>query len=117
MWGWFWKRAVQQGVEQGVREAIDEATAPGGAIDRVIHEVLREPQYRWFWFVKAMQARMMEVDPKMDGKVAFHTAARAYRDFLREERIRFGDPAYDWTAAGARDLIQAVEIDYWETAA
>lgn len=109
MWGWL-KPSIDRGVKQGVERAIKEYDW-GGAI----RKVLAGPEYRWFWFVKAMQGRMMDVDPSMDGKLAFDVAMRAYRDFLKEEKIEFGHPDYDWSAAGARDLIEAMEIDHWES--
>lgn len=111
------KRAIDRGVEHGVRQAMDQFTAPGGKLDEMILAELKKPENRWFWFVKAMQAKMMTVDPAMDGKLAYDVAVSTLRDFLRDEKIKFGDPDYDWSDAGARDLIQAMEIDHWESAA
>jgi hypothetical protein len=102
-----------------VKKGFDEFIAGpkfAETLDRIVREVLATPEYRWFWFVKHMQARMMEVDKRLDGKRAWEIALTAYKEFLRSERIQFGDPRYTWDRDGARDLIQSLEIDHWEAA-
>jgi hypothetical protein len=111
---WFHK-AVDRGIKQGVEKAVNEFVS-GGALDRIIREALADPKYDWFRFVKHMQARMMEVDKTLPARKALDLARNAYRDFLHDEDIQFGAPAFDWSEDGARDLIQSYEIDHWETA-
>lgn len=108
-WNWL-KPAIDRGVKQGVQRAID-----GIDWDGAIRKALTGPEYKWFWFVKHMQGEMMRVDPSMDGKQAFDVAMVAYKDFLHDEKIEFGDPAYAWDKDGEIDLIHAMEIDHWES--
>lgn len=113
MWP-FLKRAVDRGVKAGVEQAVANFAKPGGGLDKAILDALKAPKFKWFWFVKAMQARMLAVDPTMGNKKAYAVALNAYRDFLHEEKIEFGHPDYDWSDDGARDLIDDYEIDHWE---
>lgn len=112
--GWL-DRAIGRGVKKGVEQAVAEF-AKRGKLDAIVLEVLKQPRNKWFWFVKAMQARVMEVDKTLTGKRAWQIAAAAYREYLKDEKIAFGDPRYDWSRSGARDVIQAYEIDHWDAA-
>lgn len=119
IWNWL-KPSIDRGVEKGVKQAIEEFTSGpkfAATLDRIVREQLAKPEYKWFWFVKHMQARLLEVDPTMGGKRAWQLAASTYREFLRSEKIEFGDPQYAWDRDGARDVIQEMEIDHWESAA
>lgn len=109
------KPSIDRGVKKGVKQAVDNLIT-SGALDKAILDVLAKPKFKWFWFVKHMQKRMMEIDKTLTGKRAYGIALNTYRDFLNEEKIEFGDPAYDWSEDAARDLIQAYEIDHWESA-
>lgn len=51
-----------------------------------------------------------------DAAKAERAAVETLRQFLTDSGIKFGDPAYDWTRAGAIDLIHEYELHYWEPA-
>lgn len=40
-------------------------------------------------------------------------AARVVSDFLKDEKIKFGNPAYAWDGRAAVTLAQECEIQYW----
>lgn len=86
-------------------------------IDATLKRILAEPQYRWFWFVKGIQAEMLRVDPTMRPADAFYRARNIYHELLADEKIEFGDPHYDWSDAAARDIAHLYEIDHWEARA
>lgn len=109
---------LDRAVERGVKAGFDRFFKSGEfdkLVDDVVREELRKPKYAWFWFVKHMQARLLEVDRSLSAKRSFQIAKQAYREFLKDEKIEFGDPRYDWTRHGARELIHAYEIDHWES--
>jgi hypothetical protein len=103
----------------GTRAANEYLASPAfrerstNAIDTAIADELRKPEYRWFRFVKAMQARLHEADPSLDPAVSIKTAMRTYRDFLADNKIEFGDPRFSWKTADAREVIEEYEIRYW----
>lgn len=116
--GWFWDsidRAIHRGARRGVEKAVDAFIA-SGELDRIIREMLAEPKFAWFWFIKEMQWRMMEVDKTLSGKRAWQLAIAAYRQHLEDEEIEFGDPRFSWDRDGARELIEAYEIEHWDAA-
>ena len=43
-------------------------------------------------------------------------AGLAYKEFKRDNGVKFGDHGWDWTAAGAIDVAQGYEADYYEVA-
>lgn len=100
----FIRRTVEKTVRETIKARLDDA------VDRAIRN---SPKIK---FVKAMQMRMLAVDPKMDPVVAWNTAVEALKCYLLDEQIEFGDPRYDWTRDGALDVIQSYEIDHWESA-
>lgn len=107
------KAAIDQGVEQGVEKAIN-AYFESPQFDGLVADLLRQPKYKPFWFMKHMQARMLREDPAMDVSKAFKTAQRTYWLFLDDEKTHFGDPRFDWSKAGAETLIEEYEIADWE---
>ena len=107
-------RGVKRGVETGVQQAVDSFIA-SGKLDKIIDEAIAASPF--MQFVLAMKNEMLRVDPKMSGKAAWDTAMRVYRDFLNDEKTKFGDPAFDWSKGGAVDLIHSYEIDHWEQVA
>lgn len=105
---------IRASSEKAVKDFIasDKMT---GLLDGAIRSILAEEKYAWFWFVKAMQAELQRVSPKMTGHDSFYTARNAYLSFLKDDGIEFGDPRYDWSDDGARVLIHECEISYWES--
>lgn len=62
-------------------------------------------------FLRAMARRfMVRTRPHMDRADAYELAI----DVLKSLGDRYGDPAYDWSLAGAREFAD-MEMDYWET--
>lgn len=94
------EKAVQETIDQKLTEAINDA-------------VDNNPRIK---FVKAMQMQMLGCDPKMDPREAWNAAVEALKLFCEEEGCKFGDPRFDWTRAGAVDLIHEYEIHHWESA-
>uniref|UniRef100_UPI0035C9EE10 hypothetical protein n=1 Tax=uncultured Sphingomonas sp. TaxID=158754 RepID=UPI0035C9EE10 len=92
-----------QGLEPGYKFADREAFTKTVA-DR-IHEKAREP-------VRLFGQRIWRkrMDPAECGKIA----EQIVTDFLRGERIKFGDPRYDWS--DGQDLADE-DMQYWETCA
>lgn len=41
-------------------------------------------------------------------------ASLALKEFYKSENILFGDPEYDWSSSGARQLAHDLEISYWD---
>lgn len=116
MRGWFDWRAIDKRIERSVDEFL-AGPKFAAIMDKAVLETLAKPEFDGFWFVKHMQARMMEVDKTLTGRRAWTIAATAYREYLSSKKIEFGDPQYAWDRVGARDVIQAMEIDHWESAA
>lgn len=110
------RRVAVQAVDEYFASDKFEAAVTKAVDDAIIAE-LRKPEYANFRFIKHMQARLLEASPTMEPRLAFYTARDRYNAFLRDEKVAFGDARYDWSRSGARDLIQALEIDYWEQAA
>lgn len=113
MWGWL-KPSIDSGVKKGIDNYLEGPRFKSLLIN-IIDQELKKPKYAWFWFVKHMQARMMQVDKTLDGKRAWELALNAYREHLKDEKIQYGDDRYDWSKDGAYELIQAYEIDHWES--
>lgn len=66
-------------------------------------------------FLQAMQARYIERAPGLTMKQAWEHARINLVDFLQGDKIEFGDPRYDWSASGARELAD-IDMSYWEAA-
>jgi hypothetical protein len=113
-------RAIGEAIgRRAAKDAVDNMVA-SGEMDRLIRgavdKILAKPEYAWFHFAKLMQAEMLRVDPTMTPKDSFHRARDALFDFLKEEKIQFGAPGYDWTPQAARELAHELEIRHWEGA-
>lgn len=113
---WLLDRAINRGVEQGVNQALDEYFK-GPRFAALVADLLKDPKYKPFWFIKWMQARLLREAPSMDPEKAFKMAQRTYWLFLDDEKTHFGDPRFDWSKAGAETLIEEYEIAEWERAA
>jgi len=66
-------------------------------------------------FMKAMQAHYIERCPSLTMMQAWEHARINLVSFLADDKIEFGDPRYDWSADGARELVD-VDLSYWEAA-
>jgi hypothetical protein len=117
---WF-DRAVKKGIEA----ALQKAAAPGGSIEHAINDVLRDialrkirfPGERSFsQFVWDMAFHLMRTDLTMRSPEARDRASAALHEFLRDEKIRFGDRAYAWDQAAAETLAHEYETRHWEAA-
>lgn len=66
-------------------------------------------------FILKMAVHLMS---RSNGSVGFDLAKRlassAYREFLKSEKIIFGDPGYDWSGSSAREIADEFEADHWE---
>lgn len=114
---WPFDSAIRRGVKKGVDDflASDRFKAMiRDAAKKVWLEELAKPENAWLVFVKRIQNCLLKADPSLTGKRSFDMALGVYRQHLRDENIKYGDPRFDWSADGARDLAQAYEIDYWE---
>lgn len=60
-------------------------------------------------FIVQMILALARRYPTLTTAKAMDLAAVSYREFMASEKIEYGDPRYDWTAAGAADLIAAVD--------
>lgn len=67
-----------------------------------------------FRFIKWTQQRLQEADPRLPDKRAFFMAKECIREHLKDEQIEFGDPRFAWDREGARELVEAYQIDHWE---
>lgn len=99
---------IRRTVEKTVRKTIDKHM--NEAVDRAVRN---SPVVQ---FIKTMQMQMLGVDPKMDPLEAWNVARETLRDFLADEGVKFGDPAYDWSHDGAVAMIHESEIHHWESA-
>ncbi len=120
--GWF-DRAVKSGVDQ----AIAKASAPGGLIQtrvgEIMDEVMRERAVKdqrvkgnltATSFVWQAAFHLLRTDPHMKVTVARDRAAEAIREFLRDEKIKFGNKQYAWDQEAAETIAREYETDHWE---
>lgn len=108
---WLFDSAIKRGVKKGVDDFL-ESDRFKQMIEKVWREELAKPENAWFLFVKRIQNCLSRADPGLTDKQAFNLAAGVYRRYLREEKIQYGDPRFDWSADGARNLAQAYKIDH-----
>jgi len=103
-------KAIARGVERGVRDTLNSPAFNAMLAERFWEIASQNPR---FMFIKRMQARFQQVDPTMPDKRAFEYARGVLNTFLSDEKIEFGDPAYDWSRDGAITLANE-DIEYWE---
>lgn len=65
-------------------------------------------------FLKQIQWELMKVDPNLSPESAFSTAKVVLSEFLKDEKISFGDSKFDWDEEAAIELAWAYEIEYWD---
>lgn len=99
-------RTVKETIRDRMPDIIDKA------IEQQIDELWRtNPRFR---FLKWMQQELHRADASLEHGVTWETVKRVLRDWLRDEKIAFGDKRYDWTREGAKELIREYEISHWE---
>lgn len=114
---WLFDSAIKRGAEKGVDDFLASDRFKemiGDVVKKIWREELAKPENAWFLFVKRIQNCLTEACPSLDDKASFDMARRVYFQHLRDEKIEYGDPRFDWSADGARDLALAYEIDHWE---
>lgn len=68
-----------------------------------------------YQFVVRVQRRLYQMGATKDYATA--EGPRVLRDFLSDEKVAFGDPAYAWNGSGAVEIADAYETDHWERGA
>lgn len=78
-------------------------------INTVLNTLWANPAYP---IVTGGQCLLMEhgITPRK----AWHISRKCLNEFLTDEGISVGDPAYGWGPAEGRKVVQAYEIDHWE---
>lgn len=114
---WF-QRAVKAGVEEAVHETLRKVVP--GLVEAAVIQFLDETlapgrRLTQHGFILAMAVTLHKHG--MPFLAAKHRASDALSEFLKDERIRFGDPDYVWDRGGAEAVITAYELDHWEAAA
>lgn len=112
---------IDKAVQRGVAKAVDREFAPGGIIARAVDDALgvnlpdnapmTETQ-----FVMAMCQRFAKAGVKTTDECRT-LAWRTLGVFLADEKIPFGHPDYSWDRSGARELVEEIELQHWETVA
>lgn len=96
-----------------IRKAVMDVARP--LIVEAVDEAIRtSPLLR---FLKAGQLFLMEKLVDVDHRRAWELFRDALKDHLRDEKIKFGDPAYSWTDDDARDLADELIVQHAERAA
>jgi hypothetical protein len=88
-----------------------------GIADRIMREITGvEPNDppEAVRFVLAMASKFLSVDRSMTAEHARSLAVETYHAYLADEKIKFGDPRYDWSPAAAREVADEYECRYWE---
>lgn len=128
---WF-RRAINKGADQAVSETLTEAFKPGGWGDLKLREIVNvrmdeiirkmaynnehaEGQLNPTPFVWQCAFEFMRTDRSMKFQAAKALAISTVRQYLRDEKIKFGDTNYDWSWEGAKIIAREYETDHWET--
>lgn len=69
-----------------------------------------------FRFIKWGQYELQRVDPTLTDEKAFYLSRDTINEHLADEKIKFGDDGYSWDEDGAKEIMQAYQIDHWEQA-
>lgn len=97
------KVAVESGLESGFRKAVPKL------VDTVIDTIMSNPAYP---VIVGGQVRLMQTG--MKPREAWDMARGVVTEFLKDEKVAIGDPAYDWSPAGGATLVEEYEIDHWD---
>lgn len=99
------QQAIAHGVEKGLGERVP------GIVDVCLSALWDHP---WFPFIAGGQLRLIEAG--MAPKKAWALARKVCVEFVREEKIAFGDPGWDWSPTGGRTVVEECEIAHWDAA-
>lgn len=77
----------------------------------IAKELMKDPQ---ILFLKQIQWELMRVNSDLDASKAFSTAKVVLSEFLKDSKIEFGDPNFEWKQEDAIELAWAYEIEYWD---
>lgn len=80
-------------------------------VDTIVDIVIKHPT---FPLISGGQARLIQAG--MEPREAWNVSRGVLVEFLRDEKVKFGDPAYAWDAAAGATLVEEYEIDHWEAA-
>lgn len=108
----------------GVATRAAENAIKAGTFDSQIEGILVEQVRKGYGeipltrvgFILTMAVEMIDrSSPRLEFKVAKEMAYQAYEDFRKDNLgVKFNDPQWDWSAAGARALAHEYAIQYWE---
>lgn len=129
--GWF-RKIFQPTTNQTIEEAVVEVATktirkefgPGGILERAFCEAMRETalknkrvsgDLKDTAFVWQMAFYLMRKDQQLNALRARDEALAALREFLRDERIRYGDARYGWDQSAAEALAEETITDHWES--
>lgn len=101
-------KAFDQAILAGVRAGADQA-APK-LVDVCLDALWSHP---WFPLIAGGQARLMEAGVKP--REAWALSRKVLLQWVKDEKITFGDPGYGWDATAGRLIIEECELEYWET--
>jgi len=108
-----------------VAKAVEQAAADlvrSGAFDEAIFKIVADTVRRGrdaglseTGFVMKMAVEIMDLSrPTIPFRAARRMAGAAYSEFLRENKIQFGEPGWDWSGASARLVVHEYETDHWD---
>lgn len=123
MMGWL-REALDLGVRRGVEKAVADYCAPGGGLDAIVEQCV------WEHMAKTLSpnAPLTRLGFTWALRLCFRERGCSYadasdlandtlREFLADEKIRFGDTAYAWTRSGAAEVAEEYQFRHWERAA
>lgn len=113
-------RQIAQTVVEAAEELVRAGAFDDSITDVVVTTIRSAPDegLTETGFILKMTVEVMAKSvPSLKFASAKKIAIRGYRDFLRENSVKFGDPGWDWSGAGAREIAHEYEIAYWEIAA
>lgn len=90
-------------------ELADLETAAEDIVKTVQAAIWRHPAYA---FIAGGQLRLMRagVGPRR----AWRMSKDCLIEFMKSEKITFGDPRYKWTDEDGASLVEEMEIRHWE---
>lgn len=107
------KSAVDIACDAVVTGAFDEAIA--GLIVNTVRDARDNDLTHMGFLLKIAVELIDRSTPQLSFSVAREIAQEVWVQFRRDnEMVKFGDPGWDWSGAGARILAQEYEIDFWE---
>lgn len=101
--------SLTEALEKGIADGLHRG-APK-MVELVLDSLWKHP---WYPFIAGAQLRLIEMG--MKPKEAWELARTTCLNYVNEEKLTFGQPDHDWSPSGGRDVVQAYEIDHWESA-